>query len=158
MEKVAIVTGAGSGIDRAVALGLHANGYSVVLAGRRRDALEQTAAEAGSSPRLLVAPTDVSDERSVSALFRNAVERFGRLDVLFNNAGIGAPPVPIEELSAAQWDAVVAVEAAATVRRTPRNRNGKQRGAELPPALFISVVTGSPLSGVAATKTGLPGA
>ena len=109
MEKVAIVTGAGSGIGRAVALGLQANGYSVVLAGRRRDALEQTAAEAGISPRLLVVPTDVSDERSVSALFRNAVERFGRLDVLFNNAGIGAPPVPIEDLSAAQWDAVVAV-------------------------------------------------
>ena len=65
MEKVAIVTGAGSGIGRAVALGLQANGYSVVLAGRRRDALEQTAAEAGISPRLLVVPTDVSDERSV---------------------------------------------------------------------------------------------
>jgi len=109
MEKVAIVTGAGSGIGRAVAQGLHANGLSVVLAGRRREALEQTASEAGGPSRFLVVPTDVSDEQSVSSLFHKAVERFGRLDVLFNNAGIGAPPVPIEELSAAQWNAVVAV-------------------------------------------------
>ena len=109
MEKVAIVTGAGSGIGRAMALGLHEIGYCVVLAGRRKEALEQTVCEAGDPSRLLVVPTDVSDEQSVLMLFREAVKRFGRVDVLFNNAGIAAPPVSIEELSIAQWDAVVAV-------------------------------------------------
>ena len=109
MEKVTIITGAGSGIGRAVALGLHGVGYCVVLAGRRKEALDQTACEAGDPSRLLVVPTDVSDEQSVLRLFREAVKRFGRVNVLFNNAGITVPPVSIEELSAAQWDAVVAV-------------------------------------------------
>jgi NAD(P)-dependent dehydrogenase (short-subunit alcohol dehydrogenase family) len=109
-EKVALVTGAGSGIGRATALVFLREGYSVVLAGRRRETLEQTAVEAGpNGARALVVPTDVSDEGSVKALFAAAKEAFGRLDVLFNNAGAGAPPVPLEELTLEQWRQVVAV-------------------------------------------------
>src|SRR5688572_9056288 len=97
MAKVAIVTGAGSGIDRAVALTLLRSRYSVALAGRRREPLEATAAQAGDAA--LVVPTDVADPQSVSALFAEIRRRFGRLDLLFNNAGISAPPVPIDELT-----------------------------------------------------------
>lgn len=108
--KIAIVTGAGSGIGRAAALALQAAGYSVVLAGRRAAQLEQTAAQAapGGGP-LLVVPTDVTRPESVQALFARTREEFRRLDLLFNNAGIGAPPVPMEELSFERWSAVVAV-------------------------------------------------
>src|SRR4051812_37287145 len=102
--KVALVTGAGSGIGRAVALALLREGYSVVLAGRRPGALEQTAAEAGpDAARALAVPADVSDEASVRALFGATEARFGRLDLLFNNAGTGAPAVPLEDLTAEQW-------------------------------------------------------
>src|SRR4051812_6667688 len=104
-DKVALVTGAGSGIGRAVALGLSGAGYAVVLAGRRKDALEATAAKARTAT--LVVPTDVGDPAQVKALFAKTKEKFGRLDVLFNNAGIGAPAVPMEELSYEQWKAVV---------------------------------------------------
>ncbi len=98
--KVAMVTGAGSGIGRATALALLREGYSVVLAGRRAEALEQTAAAAGPyAARALVVPADVSDAASVRALFEKTRQSFGRLDVLFNNAGTGAPPVPLEELT-----------------------------------------------------------
>ena len=107
MAKVAIVTGAGSGIGRAVALALLRSGYNVALAGRRREPLEATGAEAGD--RTLVVPTDVADPQSVSALFGEAKRRFGRLDLLFNNAGTSAPPVPIDELTDDQWRAVVDV-------------------------------------------------
>jgi NAD(P)-dependent dehydrogenase (short-subunit alcohol dehydrogenase family) len=107
MAKVAIVTGAGSGIGRAVALALLRSGYSVALGGRRREPLDATAAEAGD--RTLVVPTDVADPQSVSALFAETRRRFGRLDLLFNNAGTNAPPVPIDELTDAQWRAVVDV-------------------------------------------------
>jgi len=109
MEKIAIVTGAGSGIGRAVALGLLGAGYSVTLAGRRRDALDETQAMTDVPSRSVVIPTDVGDEKSVTALFQETVARFGRLDLLFNNAGVGAPPVPFESLSLAQWNAVVSV-------------------------------------------------
>jgi NAD(P)-dependent dehydrogenase (short-subunit alcohol dehydrogenase family) len=109
MEKIAIVTGAGSGIGRAVALGLLGAGYAVALAGRRKAALDETHAMTETPARCLVVPADVSDERAVEALFGETVARFGRLDLLFNNAGIGAPPVPVEALSVAQWNAVVAV-------------------------------------------------
>jgi NAD(P)-dependent dehydrogenase (short-subunit alcohol dehydrogenase family) len=106
MEKVALVTGAGSGIGRAVALAFAAEGYAVVLAGRRADALAQTAALApGKTP--LAVPTDVADAASVGALFAAIREKFGRLDVLFNNAGTGAPPVAMEDLTLAQWQTVV---------------------------------------------------
>ncbi|MBS0434608.1 MAG: SDR family oxidoreductase [Proteobacteria bacterium] len=110
-SRVALVTGAGSGIGRACALALHAAGYHVVLAGRRLDALEQTIAQAGtgSAAKLLAVPTDVGDPASVKALFAKTEETFGRLDLLFNNAGMGAPAVPMEELSVEQWKAVVDV-------------------------------------------------
>jgi len=100
--KVAVVTGAGSGIGRTVAVHLAADGFDIVLAGRRREPLEETAAlvqAARPDARTLAVPTDVGDAASVAALF----------DVLFNNAGIGAPPVPFEELTLAQWQAVVNV-------------------------------------------------
>ena len=106
--KVAVVTGAGTGIGKAAALALLREGYSVALAGRRRQALEETAAEgkASGSPTLVV-PTDVGDPAAVRALFAKTVEAFGRLDVLFNNAGLGAPPVLLEDLTYEQWKAVV---------------------------------------------------
>ncbi len=109
-DKVAIVTGAGSGIGRQVALALLGEGYSVVLAGRRAEPLEETVKEAGAAgPRALAVPTDVSDPVSVRALFAKTKASFGRLDLLFNNAGINAPGIPLEELSYAQWSAVVDV-------------------------------------------------
>lgn len=110
--KSAIVTGAGSGIGRAAALALLAEGYDVALAGRRPEALEETAARAqrgGSPGRTLVVPTDVGDEASVRALFEATRRAFGRLDVLFNNAGTGAPPVPLEDLDFDAWRRVVDV-------------------------------------------------
>ena len=108
-SRVAIVTGAGSGIGRAVALGLLAEGYAVALAGRRVEALQETRAEAGAGAPALVVPTDVADAASVAALFSAVGERFGRLDVLFNNAGISAPSASPDELTVEQWRAVVDV-------------------------------------------------
>jgi NAD(P)-dependent dehydrogenase (short-subunit alcohol dehydrogenase family) len=108
LDKVAIVTGAGTGIGRQVALALLREGYSVALAGRRAEPLAATAAVAeASGSRALVVTTDVSDPASVEALFAKTKEAFGRLDLLFNNAGIGAPPVPLEDLTYEQWTAVV---------------------------------------------------
>ncbi len=108
--KVALVTGAGSGIGRAVTLAFHGAGYAVVLAGRRAERLEATAAAAGPpDSRLLVAPADISNPDSVRALFTKTVEAFGRLDVLFNNAGSNAPGIPMEDLTFEQWNKVVAV-------------------------------------------------
>ena len=107
-NKVALVTGAGSGIGKASALALLRNGYSVVFAGRRADALEKAIAEANvPAERTLAVPTDAGNPESVRNLFAQAKAKFGRLDVLFNNAGIGAPPVPMEDLSFEQWKAVV---------------------------------------------------
>jgi NAD(P)-dependent dehydrogenase (short-subunit alcohol dehydrogenase family) len=108
--KVALVTGAGSGIGKASALALLREGFHVVLAGRRRERLEQTAQDAGPlQQRTLVAPADVGDPAAVRALFAATDEAFGRLDVLFNNAGMGAPGVPLEDLTYEQWQAVVNV-------------------------------------------------
>ena len=104
-DRIAVVTGAGSGIGRASALALSREGWSVVLAGRRQDALQETASQAKG--RTLVVPTDVGDPASVKALFAKTKETFGRLDLLFNNAGTGAPAVPLEDLTVEQWKAVV---------------------------------------------------
>ena len=103
---VAVVTGAGSGVGRAAAVTLHANGYAVALAGRRRAALEETAALMDAR-RALAVPTDVADQASVRALFAAALDRFGRVDLLFNNAGVGAPKVALEEISLQDWQRVV---------------------------------------------------
>jgi NAD(P)-dependent dehydrogenase (short-subunit alcohol dehydrogenase family) len=105
VSRIALVTGAGSGIGRAVSLALNAAGYSVVLAGRRAAELERTAA----GPSMLAVPTDITLPDAVAALFDRVQEKFGRLDVLFNNAGMGAPAVPMEDLTFEQWSAVVAV-------------------------------------------------
>ena len=106
--KIAIVTGAGTGVGRAAALALMQAGYTVVLAGRRKEKLEEVAKEgAAAGGKSLVVPTDVADPASIKALFAKTKETFGRLDVLFNNAGIGAPAVPIEDLPYDKWKAVV---------------------------------------------------
>jgi len=107
MDKVAIVTGAGSGIGRAVALALSDHGYAVALAGRRAEALEATRAEASAEARVLLVPTDVRDPDSVRALFDRTQGEFGHLDVVFNNAGTFTPAVALEELTHEQWSAVL---------------------------------------------------
>jgi NAD(P)-dependent dehydrogenase (short-subunit alcohol dehydrogenase family) len=110
VSRIALVTGAGSGIGRAVSLALNSAGYSVVLAGRRAAELERTRAMAGSGhPPMLAVPTDITLPAAVAALFDRTKETFERLDVLFNNAGAGAPAVPSEDLTFEQWSAVVAV-------------------------------------------------
>lgn len=112
--RVAVVTGAGSGVGRATAATLHANGYAVALAGRRGAALEESVAlmvaqatDAQAEARTLVVPTDVADQASVRALFDAACDSFGRVDLVFNNAGVGAPRVPLEDLSLEHWQQVV---------------------------------------------------
>jgi NAD(P)-dependent dehydrogenase (short-subunit alcohol dehydrogenase family) len=107
-KKVAIVTGAGTGVGRAVVLALLQEGYSTVLAGRRKEPLDATArAMTLSESRTLVVPTDVTDPSSVKNLFTKTKQAFGQLDLLFNNAGIGAPPIPLEDLTYDQWKDVV---------------------------------------------------
>jgi NAD(P)-dependent dehydrogenase (short-subunit alcohol dehydrogenase family) len=105
MTRVAVVTGAGSGIGRAVSVALAADGFAVVLAGRRPEPLDSTAAEIGGGA--IAVPCDVADPASVAGLFAAVRERFGRLDLLVNNAGIGAPAIPLEEVSLERWRAVV---------------------------------------------------
>lgn len=107
ISKVAIVTGAGSGVGKAAALALLADGYRVVLAGRRIDPLQAVIAEAGAGERGLAVSTDVSDAASVQALFAAAVKAFGRVDLLFNNAGVGNPAGPFEDWTVEQWKNVV---------------------------------------------------
>jgi NAD(P)-dependent dehydrogenase (short-subunit alcohol dehydrogenase family) len=105
--KVALVTGAGTGIGKAVALALLREDYSVVLVGRRAEPLEAVAKASGAGSRALAVPCDVSQPQAVRAAFDRAQQAFGRLDLLFNNAGVGAPPVPMDELSFEQWQNVV---------------------------------------------------
>jgi NAD(P)-dependent dehydrogenase (short-subunit alcohol dehydrogenase family) len=107
MAKIAMITGAGSGVGRAVAKALSEKGWSLALVGRKQETLDETAGQL--SCEALVAPADVGDPAQVKSVFARIAERFGRLDLLFNNAGMGAPAVPIEELSFEQWQAVVAV-------------------------------------------------
>ena len=107
-SKIALITGAGSGIGKASALALMRHGWSVVLAGRRKELLEEVAREGqATGQRSLVVPTDVADPASIRDLFARTKETFGRLDMLFNNAGIGAPAVPMEDLPFEKWKAVV---------------------------------------------------
>lgn len=107
-SRIALVTGAGSGVGKAAALALLADGWRVALAGRRAEPLQAVADESGAATeRCLVLPGDVSDEASVQAMFAAVVERFGRLDLLFNNAGVNAPGVPLEDLTLDQWKNVV---------------------------------------------------
>jgi len=109
-NTVAIVTGAGTGIGKAVSLALLEDGYRVALAGRRRELLEQTAAEAGpAGAQALVVPADVTNPESVRTLFARTKDTFGRLDLLFNNAGTNVPAMPLEDLSYEQWKSVVDV-------------------------------------------------
>jgi NAD(P)-dependent dehydrogenase (short-subunit alcohol dehydrogenase family) len=105
--KVAIVTGGGSGIGKAAALALLADGWRVAIAGRRREALDQVVAEAKAPGRALAVPTDVTDPASVEALFGATVKAWARVDLLFNNAGIGAPAAPLEDMPLEQWKRVV---------------------------------------------------
>jgi len=104
-SKVAIVTGAGTGVGRAISAALLKEGFNVVMAGRRQEVLEKAAKEIGGSP--LLAAADVTDPASVKSLFTKVKDTFGRLDLLVNNAGIGAPPVPLEDLTLEQWQSVV---------------------------------------------------
>ena len=106
-EKVAIVTGGGSGIGKYSALALLEQGYSVTIAGRRETKLNDVMEEVGDDSKMIGVVTDVADPDSVDRLFAKTVERFGRVDLLFNNAGTGAPPIPLEDLSFEQWSTVV---------------------------------------------------
>ncbi len=130
--KVALVTGAGSGIGRCVALALAKADYAVVLAGRREQQLREAAREGGA--RCLPVSADVTDESSVAALFARITAEFGRLDLLFNNAGVNAPPTPLEDLTAARWRAVLdtnitgaflCTRAAFRVMKTQQPRGGR---------------------------------
>lgn len=106
-SKIAIVTGAGSGVGRAVALTLLKDGFTVVLAGRREQALQETAALAAPAAKTLVAASDVADESSVAALFKETRQAFGRLDLLFSNAGINIPATPLEDVRLEDWKRVI---------------------------------------------------
>jgi NAD(P)-dependent dehydrogenase (short-subunit alcohol dehydrogenase family) len=107
MQKVALVTGAGTGIGKSAALALLKDGFAVALVGRRKELLEKTAADSGAKDRALVLPADLAQPQEVKKVFAKTMEAWGRLDVLFNNAGMGAPAIPMEDLSFEQWKAVV---------------------------------------------------
>ncbi len=134
-QKVAIITGAGSGVGQAVAITFLANGYRVALAGRRQDALQQTIElSKAKEDRVLAVPTDVTDPKAVDALFDKTVAKFGRVDVVFNNAGIGAPAINLEDLTPEQWQSVVATnlsgpfyctQAAFRVMKSQQPRGGR---------------------------------
>jgi len=106
-NKVAVVTGAGTGIGKAAALALLKDGYRVGLVGRRRELLEKSAADSGAKDRALVLATDITKQDNVKSLFAKVKDTWGRLDVLFNNAGMGAPAIPMEDLTLEQWQNVV---------------------------------------------------
>jgi NAD(P)-dependent dehydrogenase (short-subunit alcohol dehydrogenase family) len=106
-SKIAIVTGAGTGVGKAATLALLKDGYCVALAGRRLEPLQEVIAQSGAADRALAVPTDVADPDSVKALFAAAIQKFGRVDVLFNNAGVNAPGIGLEDLTIAQWKNVV---------------------------------------------------
>jgi NAD(P)-dependent dehydrogenase (short-subunit alcohol dehydrogenase family) len=109
VQKVAIVTGAGTGIGKSAALALLKDGYCVALVGRRKELLDRTAADSGAGERALALPADLARPEAVKGVFAAVKEKWGRLDVLFNNAGMGAPAIPMEDLTYEQWKAVVDV-------------------------------------------------
>jgi NAD(P)-dependent dehydrogenase (short-subunit alcohol dehydrogenase family) len=163
MNKIALVTGAGSGIGRASALALLAAGYHVVLAGRRVDALRETATLAGeASARALPVPTDLTQPAAVQALFETVRTTYGRLDLLFNNAGMGAPAVPMDELTWEQWKAVVDVNLNAVFLCTQQAfklmRHQSPRGGRIINNGSISAHVPRPFSGpYTATKHAITG-
>jgi NAD(P)-dependent dehydrogenase (short-subunit alcohol dehydrogenase family) len=161
--KVAMVTGAGSGIGRASALALLTAGYHVVLAGRRADALNETAKLAGAlGANTLAVPTDATDPAAVKALFEATHARFGRLDVLFNNAGTGAPAIPMDELTFEQWKAVVDINLTAVFLCTQQAfklmKNQQPRGGRIINNGSISAYAPRPFSApYTATKHAITG-
>ena len=160
MQRVALVTGAGTGIGRGAALALAGAGYSLVLAGRRRERLEETASAIGAVT--LVIPTDISDREAVRTLFARTKETFGRLDLLFNNAGIAARGVAIEELTMAEWQAVVDVNLTGTFLCTQQAvrlmKNQQPRGGRIINNGSISAHTPRPNSApYTATKHAITG-
>ena len=161
--KIAMVTGAGSGIGRATSLALLAAGYKVVLAGRRADALNETKALAGAlAEHALPVPTDATDPAAVQALFETTRTTFGRLDVLFNNAGTGAPAIPMDELTVEQWKAVVDVNLTAVFLCTQQAfklmKNQSPRGGRIINNGSISAYAPRPFSApYTATKHAITG-
>ena len=161
--KIALVTGAGSGIGRATSLALITAGYHVVLAGRRADALQQTAEMAGAlSGNALPVPTDATDPAAVKALFDTVHAKFGRLDVLFNNAGTGAPAIPMDELTFEQWKAVVDINLTAVFLCTQQAfrmmKNQSPRGGRIINNGSISAYAPRPFSApYTATKHAITG-
>ncbi|MGB7259584.1 MAG: SDR family oxidoreductase [Pseudolabrys sp.] len=153
--KIAIVTGAGTGVGRAAALALMGAGYTVALAGRRKDKLDEVAKEGGAGKSLVV-PTDVADPASIKALFAKVKDTYGRLDVLFNNAGIGAPAMPLEDLPVEKWKAVVDTNLTGPFVCTQEAfrimKNQKPRGGRIINNGSISAHTPRPMS-VAYTST-----
>ena len=161
-QKIAIVTGAGSGIGRACSLGLMKAGFTVVLTGRRKENLEETAKAGKEFGQSLVVPSDMTDPKSIAALFAKTVEAFGRLDVLFNNAGIGAPAIPLEDLTLAQWQAVVDTNLTAPFLCTQHAfrimKDQKPQGGRIINNGSISAYAPRPLSSpYPATKHGISG-
>ena len=160
-QKIAVVTGAGTGVGKAVALALMKDGYAVALAGRRKDKLDEVARE-GTPGKSLAVVTDVADPDSIKALFKTVRETYGRLDLLFNNAGIGTPPMPMEDLPFEKWKAVVDTNLTGTFLCTQEAirimKNQTPRGGRIINNGSISAHTPRPLAAAyTATKHAITG-